>query len=99
MSKDEGETEPKEEAKKEKSTSQGRNNRGRYSSYRERQKSASKSIQRQTSVSSLIDYTLKFLNDDMAIDLTKLRIEDPLIEKSQEDDYPENQSQINKMIF
>lgn len=35
----------------------------------------------------------------MAIDLTKLRIEDPLIEKSVEDDYAENQSQINKMIF
>jgi len=50
----------------------------------------SKSIQRQASVSSLIDHTLKFLNDDMAIDLTKLRIEDPLIEKSVEEDFAEN---------
>ena len=57
--------------------------RRRFGSYkRERRKSASKSIQRQASVSSLIDHTLKFLNDDMAIDFTKLRIEDPLIEKS-----------------
>ena len=68
-------------------------NRRRFGSYRrDRQKSASKSIQRQISVSSLIDHTLKFLNDDMAIDISKLRIEDPLIEKSQEEDYPENQS-------
>lgn len=35
----------------------------------------------------------------MAIDLTKLRIEDPLIEKSVEEDKSDNQSQINKMIF
>jgi hypothetical protein len=35
----------------------------------------------------------------MAIDLTKLRIEDPLIEKSVEEDDPENESQINRMIF
>lgn len=34
----------------------------------------------------------------MAIDLTTLRIDDPLIEKSVEEDYPENQSQINRMI-
>jgi hypothetical protein len=98
MNKDEGD--PIKEAisitvaeNKQESPSLSRNNRGRFSSYRrDRQKSASKSIQRQTSVSSLIDYTLKFLNDDMAIDLTKLRIEDPLIEKSNEEDYPENQS-------
>jgi hypothetical protein len=32
-----------------------------------RKKSVSKSIQRQNSLGSLIDYTLKFLNDDMAI--------------------------------
>lgn len=80
------------------SKSQSRNRRRFGSFRRDRQKSVSKSIQRQTSVSSLIDYTLKFLNDDMAIDLTTLRIDDPLIEKSVEEDYPENQSQINRMI-
>lgn len=61
----------------------------------------SKSIQRQNSLSSLVDYTLKFLNDDMAITLnTSMRgVQEPLIEKSVEDDTPENQSQINRRIF
>jgi hypothetical protein len=69
--------------------------------YGDRKKSVSKSIQRQNSLSSLVDYTLKFLNDDMAITLnTSMRgVQEPLIEKSVEDDTPENQSQINRMIF
>jgi hypothetical protein len=37
-----------------------------------RKKSVSKSIQRQNSMSSLVDYTLKFLNDDMAINQTTI---------------------------
>lgn len=66
---------------------------------KDRRKSVSKSIQRgqrETSLPSLFDYTLKFLNDDMAI--TK-REQDPLIEQIVEDDFMENQSQLNKMIF
>lgn len=39
---------------------------------------------------SFIDYTLKFLNDDMAIPSTKIEVENPLIEKSVEDDFAEN---------
>ena len=50
-----------------------------------RKKSVSKSIQRQNSLSSLVDYTLKFLNDDMAINQINIQTE-PLIEKSVEDD-------------
>lgn len=43
-------------------------------------------------MSSLIDFTLKFLNDDMAINhQTNLRVQDPLIEKSVEDDFAETQ--------
>ena len=60
------------------------------SKIRVRRKSVSKSIQRgqrETSLPSLFDYTLKFLNDDMAI--TKME-EEPLIEKIIEDDYLEN---------
>ena len=49
-------------------------------------------------MSSLVDYTLKFLNDDMAI--ASIRgVQEPLIEKSIEDDTLENQSQIKRMIF
>ena len=39
----------------------------------DRQKSVSKSIARQASLSSLVDYTLKFLNDDMAINTVNQR--------------------------
>ena len=42
-----------------------------------------------------MNYTLKFLNDDMSINpinLTKLKVEEPLIEKSVEDE------EVNKMI-
>ena len=56
----------------------------------------SKSIQRgqrETSLPSLFDYTLKFLNDDMAIPKVE---KEPLIEKIIEDDYLENQSQLNQ---
>ena len=58
----------------------------------DRKKSASKSIQRgfrENSLSSLLDYTLKFLNDDMAI---AARDQKPLIEVVVEDDIMENQS-------
>ena len=48
-----------------------------------RKQSVSKSCVRETSMTSLVDYTLKFLNDDMGV---TLRAQEPLIEKSQEDD-------------
>jgi hypothetical protein len=47
----------------------------------------SKSTQREQSLPSLFDYTLKFLNDDMAIPKVE---KEPLIEKIIEDHYLEN---------
>lgn len=85
------------EADKKRSPSIPRNRRFGLG-YGDRKKSVSKSIQRQHSMSSLVDYTLKFLNDDMAINASKF-IQEPLIEKSVEEDFGENQSLINKMIF
>jgi hypothetical protein len=67
----------------------------------DRRKSVSKSIQRgqrDSSISSFIDHTLKFLNDDMAIPTKAMRDQEPLIEKIIENDSLENQSQINRMI-
>ena len=87
----------KQDTAREKEIDQARNRRFGLN-LGDRKKSVSKSIQRHSSMNSLVDYTLKFLNDDMAINLTKLRVQDPLIEKSVEDEQ-ENQSQINKMIF
>lgn len=58
------------EADKKRSPSIPRNRRFGLG-YGDRKKSVSKSIQRQHSMSSLVDYTLKFLNDDMAINASK----------------------------
>ena len=58
-----------------------------HSGIRVRRKSVSKSTQREASLPSLFDYTLKFLNDDMAIPKVE---KEPLIEKIIEDDYLEN---------
>jgi len=65
----------------------------RYMMRGDRRKSVSKSIQRgqrDSSISSFIDHTLKFLNDDMAIPTKTMRDQEPLIEKIIENDSLEN---------
>jgi len=65
----------------------------RYMMHGDRRKSVSKSIQRgqrDSSISSFIDHTLKFLNDDMAIPTKTMRDQEPLIEKIIENDSLEN---------